>query len=659
MGSKTQPISVVPIAMPLQIGGVGVPPDWLGSWLDESHGGRRLHAVAEVFEHLQPFGVRGCALVGGSWLAIDPVRPGVEREGPWGRSGLWAEHAGVFPPGWLRKVALAVLAELPEPANSPRAVTVADDTAIGFVVDPSLGGRRPGIVVLVLDPELTANLTKRVGYPAIAWLAVAAAGLLRGDQYRTTGERLAGLLVPHAATGETDRPVNPQEVVARASETVRRLTERGRGAFNVATIGVFLPDPDDEYVYCLAAAGSETYTYDAGVVADKPSVEGVGFGLTATVAMGAAIDPKGGRVAVRVLERRDEVIARYRDLGFDEPETGGGFQSEQFVDPLLLEAAQKGPWVLTAEQLPAALSPTRRNLVVRYQGHLVDPAWATEAERRSVTADRKRWMATFALRLSSEVVGLLAEGLARWRDGLRDEVLRELAGPADLDSIAQRLAHWLSARSVTLFQVEGNALALRGWSHTGPRPELTFDLSRQPGQELRLLRAPLFPRRSALDVDGFLGDPEVLRALGSASENVGTVPIGEGPEPWGVLRVDGAMSLFGGHLGRRSRQRGLVHHRPTVTPQHVRAALDDVARVLALAFGVPSREAPGRHDSWHELLARTRAGLATRDEAEGVVRALRSAARSRGAAAALVGLHRNTFRRQLDELADRLGGPLW
>ncbi len=182
-------------------------------------------------------------------------------------------------------------------------------------------------------------------------------------------------------------------------------------------------------------------------------------------------------------------------------------------------------------------------------------------------------------------------------------------------------------------------------------------LTRQPGQELRLLRAPLFPRRSALDVDGFLGDPEVLRALGGVSENVGTVPIGE--EPWGVLRVDGAMSLYGGHLGRRSRQRGLVHHRPTVTPQHVRGALEDVARVLALALVGRGRETPARHASWHELLMRARAGLATREEAETVVRALRSSVRSRGAAAALVGLHRNTFRRQLDELSDWLGGPLW
>jgi hypothetical protein len=288
---------------------------------------------------------------------------------------------------------------------------------------------------------------------------------------------------------------------------------------------------------------------------------------------------------------------------------------------------------------------------VRFQGHPIDPAWATEEERRTVSADRKRWMATFALRVSSEVVTLLGEGLAHWRDGLRDELLRDRS--ADLDAIAVRLAHWLSARSVTLFRREGNALVLRGWSHAGPRPDLAFDLSRQPGQELRLLRAPLFPRRSMVDVDGFLGDPDVIRALGDVSENIGTVPIGEAP--WGVLRIDGAMSLFGGHIGRRSRQRGLAHHRPTVTPNHVRGALDEVARVLALAL--EGREAP-QLGSWHSLLARSRAGVATREEAESVVRALRSAARSRGAAAELVGLHRNTFRRQLDELTERFG-PLW
>ena len=622
--------------------------DWIAGWLHESHGGRRPHALADLLEHLAPFGVRGCALVGGSWLALDPVRPGVEREGPWG--ALWAERAGAFPAGWLRRVAMGVLAELREPGRSPRALTVADAQGVGLVVDPSLAGRRPGLVVLSLNASI-GDVPERVASPAIGWLAMAAAGLLRGDRYRTTGERLAGLLVPHAAL-DSDRPVNPQEVVARASETVRTLVERGCAAFELATLGVFLPDPDDEYVYCLAAAGSETYAYDAGVVAEKPAVAGVGFGLTATVAMGAAGDPKGGRVAVRVLEQRDEVVARYRDLGFEDPEAG--FVSEQFVDGDRLAAARQGPWVMTAEQLPATLSPTRRNLVVRFQGHLIDPAWATEEERRTVGADRKRWMATFALRVSSEVVTLLSEGLAHWRDGLRDELLRELAGAADLDAIAARLVHWLSARAVTLFRLEGNALVLRGWSHARARPDLSFDLTRQPGQELRLLRAPLFPRRSALDADGFLGDPEVLEALGGMSENVGTVPIGE--EPWGVLRVDGVMSLFGGHLGRRSRQRGLVHHRPTVTPQHVRGALDDVARVLALAL--EGRATPAQHASWHSLLTRSRAGLATREEAEAVVRALRNAARSRGAAAALVGLHRNTFRRQLDELTERFG-PLW
>jgi hypothetical protein len=633
------------VALPLRIGPANVPADWIAGWLHESHGSRRPHALAELLERLSPFGVGGCALVGGSWLAIDPVRPGVEREGPWGE--LWAERAGAFPTDWLRRVAVAVLHQFPSPGRSPRAMAVTDEGTIGLVVDPSLGGQRPGLVVLALDSS-RADVAAQVGTPTVAWLAVAAAGLLRGDRYRTTGERLAGLLVPHGE-GASDRPVNPQEVVARTSETVRRLVERGRAAFDVATLGVFLPDPDDEYVYCLAASGSELYAYDAGVVAEKPPVAGVGFGLTATVAMGAAVDPKGGRVAVRVLEQRDEVVARYRDLGFDDPDMG--FQSEQFVERDRLDAARKGPWVLTAEQLPVSLSPSRRNLVVRFQGHPIDPAWATEEERRTVSPDRKRWMATFALRVSNEVVTLLSEGLAHWRDGLRDELLRE--GTADLDAIAARLAHWLSARSVTLFRLEGNALVLRGWSHAGARPELAFDVARQPGQELRLLRAPLFPRRSMVDVDGFLGDPDVIRALGGVSENIGTVPIGEAP--WGVLRVDGAMSLFGGHLGRRSRQRGLVHHRPTVTPHHVRGALDEVARVLALSL--EGREAP-QLASWHSLLARSRAGLATREEAEGVVHALRRTARSRGAAAELVGLHRNTFRRQLDELTERFG-PLW
>src|SRR6187431_2604587 len=131
------PVAVRDVPLPLKIGSASVPADWIAGWLHESHGGRRPHAVAQLLDHLGPFGVRGCALVGGSWLAIDPVRPGVERDGPWG--GMWAERAGVFPADWLRRVATAVLAQFPEPGRSPRLLAVDDADAIGLVVDPSLG----------------------------------------------------------------------------------------------------------------------------------------------------------------------------------------------------------------------------------------------------------------------------------------------------------------------------------------------------------------------------------------------------------------------------------------------------------------------------------------------------------------------------------------
>src|SRR6185295_10445356 len=137
-------IAVTPIPIALQLGREQIPAEWLGSWLRESHGGRRLHAVAEVYEQLRPFGVRGCALVGGRWLSLDPVRAGVTRDGPWSHD-LWAEHAGTFPEGWLERVSRAVLDELPTPGDAPRARMVSDDRGVGLVVDPSLAGRRPGL----------------------------------------------------------------------------------------------------------------------------------------------------------------------------------------------------------------------------------------------------------------------------------------------------------------------------------------------------------------------------------------------------------------------------------------------------------------------------------------------------------------------------------
>lgn len=659
MGNKVQ---IEVLDTPIRMGPASLPVDWLGDWLRETHGDgrRRGHAVAEIYERLQHLGLRGCALVGGDWLTRDPERPGIVREGPEDVDGvaLWADVAGAFPPGWWREVCREVLRVSPRPSEVPVAWSVAHPFGRGVVIDPSLAGRRPGLVIAAIGEGVSEQLPGMMAEMGVGWLVLGASGLLRGDQFRTHWERLGRLLVSQPVAPPTEPPVNPQEVVARVSDALGRLCVEAQETFEAATVTVFLPDPDDEYVYSLSAAGSATYAYDAAVVPDKPDIASVGFGLTAAMAMGAAFDPRGGPLALRVFERRDEILARYRDLGFEEGDVGV-FQAERFVDETLVDEARRGPWVLTAQQLPRALSPSGRNLVVRYQGRVIAPQWATEEERSRVTLDRKSRLATASQRLYSDACHLLTEGLARWRSGLRDEVLRHLAGPqTDLDELCQAMAVWTSARHITLFERTGEGLRLAGWSGPGPRPELLYDIDAEPlsARELRLLHAPLYPRRGTITSEGFLRWEQLLAHFGAEPENTGTVPLVAGNTPLGVLRIDGAMSLFGGHIPRRSPQKALCHHRPTVTPHHLRGALEDVARVVSLALGTNAGDGPAELEvRWSQLIARVRQGLCDESEVTTMIVELRRHARTRAAAADLVGVHRNTFRRQLAVLAEIAG----
>lgn len=639
-------------------------------WLHESHqeGGLRLHAVEEIHRRLAPHGVVGTVHITDQWLAHEARRPNIWRSGPsTSEDPMWAEGAGDIDQKWMWELAHTFFAdpERTRPPSFPRLFGISGVHA-GLLLDASLGGRRAGLVLFRMGDEAEPLVEYLVGRRATWWVNLMIAGLLRADQFWAHWARLADVLVQnHQGWSFTDRPVNAQEVVLRVWEVAKDYASGAATAFEVSSVAIFMPDPDDEYVYALGSHGCELYAYDAGLVSNKPLVPEVGFGLTASYAVGVAYDPSGGPVLVRDIADREALRVRYRDLGFDdasirapEADAGGPFQAERFVDEDRREAAMRGPWVFTTQRLPPFLSPSGRNLVVRFQGRDLDDRWATDREIHRTGADRKSRMAALAMRLHSDVSRLFSEGLALWRDGVRDEVLRELNGFRRWDALCQALAGWLSARAVTLFAVEGGDLNLLAWSLPRNHPLLSIDPAELlDSREMRLLQAPLYPRRSEVSNEGFLGWPRLDEAICGPMENVGTIPIIASGRPIGLLRVDGAMSLFAGHIRRKSMQGVLHQHRPVQTPAHVRPVLEEVTQLLALAMvGQPTNTEVWA--DWSRWVDRVRRRLVDDAEVRDRLNQLRDAAPTRTLAAELVGVHRNTLRRQLTALSEALGEDL-
>jgi hypothetical protein len=212
---------------------------------------------------------------------------------------------------------------------------------------------------------------------------------------------------------------------------------------------------------------------------------------------------------------------------------------------------------------------------------------------------------------------------------------------------------------VTLWRVEGRRLALEAWSQPARAPSFRFDLEEAllDARELRILSAPLTPRQSAISEDGFLGWPELGEAIGT-SENTGTWPIAAGGRTVALLRVDGVMSLLGGLLPRHGDHGGLHHHRPAVTPAHVRPVLEDVAALLALGMVEDRARADDGWEDWGRWVRQVLRGSIPADDAMARLEILRGQAGTRQDAARLVGVHRNTFRRQLRDLEAALDEEL-
>ncbi len=657
--------------------GVPFPTDWLAGWMRETHaqGRRRLGAVAAFHEQLSSFGATGSALVGGSWMQDDDQRAGVWRRGPFtlerdapAADRLWVEGAGELPMDWLRGVLAQYLADPDRraPSMAPRVWRIEGGELPGLLIDLCTAGRRSGLTVVCLSEAAVPLLEALLEAPVLRWAVPVVAGLLRSEQFRVHWDALSRVMVDHhgvpwdALAGD-ERPVNPQEVMHSAAEVAASYAEDAARAFEVATAGVFLADPEDEYVVCIGAAGADRYAYDAGLVPRKPAVDGVEFGLTPSYVVGPAWDPEGGPVVVRDLADREAMKIRYRDLGFEAgslapgPDRAAPLSGERFIHEPRREAALAGPWVFTAQRLPRQLSPSGRNLVVRFQGRTTSTLWAGPEERHRTSRDRRMRMAALAQRLHADLIALLDRGLGIWRDGLRTELLAELGGQQSWTSLCQTLAAWLSCRTVSLFRLDGGALRLTAWSLPRRIPDLRFepDDALLDSVEMRLLAAPLYPRRDRISAEGFLDWPALAEAVGAPSENVGTVPVVASGRVVGLLRVDGVMSLYGGLLPRSSSQGGLHHHRPMRTPAHARPVLEEVARLLAPVLG--GRATPSSPWSdWSGWVERARHGMVPSQDVLQRLDELRAEARTRAGAARVLGVHRNTFRRQLQVLAEVL-----
>ena len=651
--------------------GVPFPTEWLAGWMRETHahGRRRLGAVAAFHAQLQSFGVTGSALVSGAWMADDDARQGVWRRGPWTLPGgsesdrLWADGAGDMSEDWLRAVIADFLADPDRraPGPTPRLYRVHGGEPPGLMLDVTAAGRRTGFVVVCLSEAVLPAVEALLEAPVIRWAVPVISGLLRSEQFRVHWDALSEVMVGPQRTdweGGQERPVNAQEVVHRVGQVATAYAREAASAFETAVTAIFAPDPDDEYVHCLGAHGTEPYVYDASLSPHKPRVEGVEFGLTPSYAVGAAWEPTGGPVVVRDLPDRAAMTARYRDLGFEKESLQAGathpapMLAEQYVHDGMRAAALRGPWVFTAQRLPRFLSPSGRNMLVRFQGRTTSPIWSGEEEQQRTSRDRRIRLASLGQRIHDDLCGLFAQGLSLWQDGLRDEVLRELAGQRSWPSVCQTLSSWLSARAVSVFHLVEGRLCLLAWSLPRQTPLLRFDPDEalMDSQEMRLLQAPLYPRRDEISPEGFGGWPALEEELGFVAENVGCVPVIASGRPVGLLRVDGAMSLYGGLVRRSSPQGGLHHHRPTQTPAHIRPVLDEMARLLALTLDFQPARA-GEWSDWSTWVERARRGHVPPEEVAQRLDALRARARTRVLAAQLVGVHRNTLRRQLRILA--------
>jgi len=599
-------------------------------------GGRRRAGLLSVAELLAGFGVNTVGLCIADEL-VD-VADGVVRATPLPEVGGSLEWVG-DPTQRSRVCALAVefTKRAPSPGESPALWTLRDSV----VVDLSIGGRRPGFCLLVgpaarLRPVPVPNLPLRPFLTAVA-------GMLRADAWRRTIERLVETLArtPIEVTGPV---TSAQEAAAWAAQEAEGLLDGVSKATGHPLVSVHLPDPDDGLVWDLAMLGGRRRARHAGVSEHPP--DGLPFDWVAAEAMTPAAG--AGQAVVRRIGGLSDLRVLLAARGL--PEVG--------------DEAGSGPWTVARRPLSRSWSPSRRNLVVVLAGRPACARWSEPPGPPELGADEQGRLSALVERVHDRVMASLAGGLARWRDTLRASVLVELERQAGPDGVARALRAGLGAGAVTLWRRQGDTLTCAGSAGLPASVELPdFSLSDEllDPREHGLLRTPLFRSERELSDDGFLRWEPMVAALGASPRNVGTVPLRTRDGAVGLLRVDDVRAVFSGLVSGADAP-GLRGWLPDRVPAHAREVLDDVARWFALAapWSTPrslSSEAAGPRE-WRAFMAAAKSGQLS----EGVVRSrleeLASQAPTRGAAADLVGIHRNTLRRHMDALSVLYGASV-
>lgn len=591
-------------------------------------GGRRRAGLRTVALGLAGRGVTAVGLVvegpvasGEAGVRVRPLeRLGASLE--WVGDGLLGPELGA--------VARDFVAQAPPPGSGPAVWTLGADV----VVDLSIGGRRPAFCIL-RGPQVAARPLPVELLPPRRVL-VGVAGMLRADAWRRRIERLVGTLA-EAAPAPGGPVTSPQEAAVWAAEEAERLLAGACAATAHRAGSLHLPDPDDGLVWELggSAAGTRSARH-GGVCAPAPTVPA--FDWIAAEAMA----PVGGGALVRRIDTVETLRAQLAARG---------------LPPLA--AGERGPWTLGRRALAPSWSPSRRNLVMVLHGRSAGAAWSEPAELGPLNADEQLRLTALLERVHDRVLGALEGGLARWRDTLRGAVLGEQERQTGPTGLARTLAAGLGAQAVSTWQLRGERLVCvgAGGALEGVAlPEFSLSDELIDPREHGLLHRPAFPARGACSEEGFLLWAPLCAALGGPPANVGTVPLRRGGRTVALLRVDGVRPLLAS-LPSGPGARELRRWLPERVPAHARAVLEELARWLVLP-GAPrqsDRARPSETLDWKAFVAAASAGLLGEAEVQRRLEDLARAAGTRTAAAALLGVHRNTFRRQLQAIARQCG----
>ena len=623
----------LPDASPLSATIAGVPIEALLSPAGTG-GGRRRAGLSGVAEVLAPLGIDTVGLV---VAGEDTIQ---DQDGVHGSAlphlGGTLEWVGPRRMGdRLARVAAQFVERVPEPTDGPALWTLGD----GVIVDLCIGWRRPGFCIL-LGPAAALRPVPVPDLPLRSFL-LAVSGMLRADAWRRTIERLVDTLA--RAPVEASGPVtSAQEAAAWAAREASDMLEGVSRATGHPEASVHLPDPDDGLVLDLAVRGGRRSARHAGVSEVAP--DGLPFDWVAAEAMTPAAG--AGQAVVRRIAGRTELQALLAARGLR-------------VDPTALG---DGPWTVAQRPLSRRWSPSRRNLVVILAGRPTCARWSETATSPVLGPDEQGRLSALVERVHDRVMAALAGGLARWSDTLRASVLVELERQSGPDGVARALSAGLGARAVTIWRRDGDTLTCVGSAGSAEGADLPpFSISDEllDPREHGLLRTSLFRSSRELSDDGFLHWGPMVAALGDRPRNVGTVPLRSESGAIGLVRVDDVLPVFAGLVSGADAP-GLRRWLPDRVPAHARDMLDQVVRWLGLAAPWDTHRTPSGTSAdppleWRGFVSAATAGHLTADAVRSRLRTLALSAPTRGAAAEAVGVHRNTFRRHLQAIAEHHG----